>query len=72
MGLLRQVLRLDGNLGLDEGILAFTTDRSSLAVVVDGDDRPTGIVTLEDLVEPLVGEIVDEHDSAASGKGPRA
>ncbi len=57
-------------MGLDEGILAFTTSRASLAVVVDDGDRPWGILTLEDLIEPLVGEIVDEHDRPeAAGEG---
>ncbi len=70
IGLIRQLLRLDGKMGLDEGILAFTTSRASLAVVVDDGDRPWGILTLEDLIEPLVGEIVDEHDRPeAAGEG---
>jgi putative hemolysin len=60
--LLREVLRLDGRLGLDEGIMAFTSSRASLGVVMGEDGRARGIVTLEDLLEPLVGDIVDEHD----------
>lgn len=62
VNLMRQVLRLDESMGLDEGILSFTTTRASLGVVVGEADRPRGIITLEDLLEPLVGEIIDEHD----------
>ncbi|MDA1082465.1 MAG: CBS domain-containing protein [Gemmatimonadetes bacterium] len=41
-------------------------DHRHLAVVRDG-DAVVGVVTLEDFVEELVGEILDEHDDPAGG-----
>lgn len=40
----------------------FKKDRSHLAVVIDEYGAICGLVTIEDILEELVGEIEDEHD----------
>ena len=45
----------------------FRTSRSHLAAVLDGDEKLAGIVTFEDVLEEIVGDIRDEFDL---GRGP--
>jgi len=50
---------------LDDVLADLQRQRSSMAVVVDEYGRVEGIVTVEDIVEEVVGEIADETDPAA-------
>ncbi len=47
---------------IDDLLREMQKDRVHLAVVVDEYGGATGIVTLEDVVEEIVGDIEDEHD----------
>lgn len=44
-------------------------ERRHLAIVRDAGGRTIGLVTLDDVVEELVGDIHDEHDDASAGEG---
>lgn len=55
-----------GSRKVTELLKEFQKGHTHLALVIGSDNKIEGIVTLEDLLEEIVGEIEDEHDVRAS------
>jgi CBS domain containing-hemolysin-like protein len=61
-GLLKDALFVPENKKINDLLQEFQQKKIHMAVVVDEYGGTSGIVTLEDIIEEIVGEISDEHD----------
>ena len=55
----------------EDQLAEFLRRRSHFAIVVDEFGALQGLITLEDIIEEIVGDIKDEHDVAFSGVRPQ-
>tara|TARA_R110000822_G_scaffold62562_2_gene154183 strand:+ start:4429 stop:5730 length:1302 start_codon:yes stop_codon:yes gene_type:complete len=62
LSLIREPYFVPENKKLDNLLLDFQTKKNHLAIVVDEYGGTSGIVTLEDIIEEIVGDISDEFD----------
>jgi putative hemolysin len=68
MELIRNILFLPGTKGVLPALTEMQTKRQHIAIVLDEYGGTDGIVTLENLVECLIGEIHDEYDPHEADK----
>ena len=64
--LMRPVLKVPEGKGVHDLLREMRAHRSQMAVVQDEFGGTAGVVTIEDIVEELVGDIVDEYDPEES------
>jgi CBS domain containing-hemolysin-like protein len=69
--LMTEVTRVPETVRLGPLLVELREAGQQLAVVVDEYGGTSGVVTLEDVVEELVGEVVDEHDRARASLARR-
>ena len=62
----RDALYVPGSMRAADLLLRMQAERTHMAMVIDEFGGTDGLVTMEDLVEAVVGEIDDEHDEAAA------
>jgi len=59
--LIHQAYYVSGKMRVNELLKEFQTHKIQIAVVIDEHKKTQGIVTLEDLIEEIVGEIEERH-----------
>jgi CBS domain containing-hemolysin-like protein len=65
--LMREPLFVPESMGVLDLLARMRADRIHLAIIVDEFGGTEGLVTIEDVVEEIVGDIEDEHDEAEAG-----
>ena len=63
---MRRVPAIPETLRLDQALAEFRRQHAQLAIVIDEYGGTAGLVTLEDVMEELVGEVGDEFEKDAS------
>lgn len=63
---IRQVMFVPATLGATDLLFKLLRERIHLAIVQDAAQKTVGLLTLEDLLEEVVGDIHDEHDEPAA------
>lgn len=63
-GMLREILFVPPSMRIVDLLLKMRVSGCHIAIVVDEYGGTSGLVTMEDLFEEIVGEIQDEHDEA--------
>src|SRR4029078_5988401 len=66
--LMREPLFVPESIGAIELLARMRTERVHLAIVVDEFGGTEGLLTIEDVVEEIVGDIEDEHDEEGGSR----
>jgi CBS domain containing-hemolysin-like protein len=70
--MMHDVIAVPESAGLNSVLVQLRTHSTEMALVIDEYGGPAGIITLEDVVEELVGEIEDEYDPTETSEQTEA
>ena len=60
--IMRKIMKIDPHMKVDDVLREMKRQKTHLALLLDKDSHTLGLVSMEDLVEEIFGEISDEHD----------
>lgn len=60
--IMRDILKINPGMKIDDVLREMQKRKVHMAIIQSKEGKTLGIVTMEDLIEELFGEIVDEHD----------
>ncbi len=60
--IMRKILRIDSSMKADDVLREMKRNKTHLALLQDREGKTLGLVSMEDLIEEIFGEISDEHD----------
>lgn len=60
--LLREVIFISKDEKITQAFNMMKTNRQAMMIVVDESEKVVGLITMEDIIEKLVGQIFDEYD----------
>jgi putative hemolysin len=64
--IIRPILKIDSSMKVDDVLRMMKAQKTHLALLQTIDGKTKGLVSMEDLIEEIFGEIADEHDTGAA------
>ena len=67
--IMRDMLKISSSMKADDVVRAMKRHKTHLALLQDPQGKTLGLLSMEDLIEEIFGEIVDEHDVKEDADG---